>query len=321
MQKISVSTSNNEQSSTSELEKMASFLYEMTKSDLPKGSNRHFSFYDCISKKISAFNTQSFEEELLPIGNFTGQECIQSPAPTTKCPNTEDNTKPNHCAELSVDAESKLLETSPNQSNKKVIQAANYEESIKECQSEDNCEDLNEVFINVTIFTDDRIKPIEEECVKPHTENYETNQLMQINNQSIEEIKQTDKFKDQELKAEKMSISPLQKYYLDGIKCTEEETVIYINTDPSDLKKLINPKVLMETQIKRKGKSIRKFSNLKIREKNEEVQMNLGISHHKGIKSILVRIESDKKKLNGEQKYLKYCQNFIDRVKFSIICS
>ena len=95
MQKVSSQGSPNE-STTSNLEEIASFIYDNTKNDLPQSSNRNFSFYECLTNKLGALSSPLLDEDLVPASGSSPQEFMQSPATTAKCVNIEE-TSHNRC--------------------------------------------------------------------------------------------------------------------------------------------------------------------------------------------------------------------------------
>ena len=63
-----------ESEATSEIKKIASFIYKATIADLPKEENRHFSFYKAMAQKVTLLDSMFVELELSPGNTLTGPE-------------------------------------------------------------------------------------------------------------------------------------------------------------------------------------------------------------------------------------------------------
>ena len=67
-------TSFQESEETSDIRRIASFIYKATMADLPKEENRHFSFYKAMTQRMAILDSMFMEMELSPGNILTGPE-------------------------------------------------------------------------------------------------------------------------------------------------------------------------------------------------------------------------------------------------------
>lgn len=154
MENVDFSAILGEAQNSQELNRITSFIYDMTKDELPQTTERSFSFYRCLARKLAALNSSALEEELAPPQVSPCPDVTQSPPTIGKCGNTEDSAhaKP-------VYHESSALEVPPVDSPRlKESLAARLVEEEPEMYPEKDAEEeqpFNEVVVGVSIFAEE----------------------------------------------------------------------------------------------------------------------------------------------------------------------
>jgi len=311
MKAISSSSPLNDSNSIADISKIASFLYDMTKDDLTNETDRRFSFYQCVSKKLSTLNSLSLEEELAPNPSFGGQESRQSPATTAKCPPTDENiqNRYNNVDILIGNMQTVIIEASPIQSKKR--QCSPLQGAVEECvpsfqrvsdivEEEDGV--FGEVMIDASIFADeppptpmigtfiDQPKSHQtsnQQQIKPHTLHHEDEkgEVQEMEIENVEEKKREDR----------------QVYYLEDVNCNETGTVIHLTTqDPQTTStKDLSTKIFISLP-----KPIKNTSTSKQKPELTKAQ----------VVKLNTYSEDKIQQINEEKKYIGFCTKFLSKV-------
>lgn len=330
MENVGYSATLNEAKNIKELDRITSFIYEMTKDNLARTTDRNFSFYHCLSKKLATLNSSTLEEELAPPRISPGLDVTQSPPTIGKCGNTEDSTQIrayNYSEPVINDVPPPA--GTPRWKESLAVRLNEREPKSSPDKAVEDEQPFNEIVIGASIFADEEKRPIQEiqidEEMKEEPAVVEKPSLVTLNNNSN-----------------------LPTYRLESIKCKRDGVMICVIADDLQVSPVValpssSFDIRKEAKVSNERKRVRLASaNDEVRTKvikgevkvNKETNKIVKTTDNKqsdhirkrsqgefskqynriGIKKLAKETEAEVKQLNEEKKFMGYSANFFIRV-------
>eukprot|EP00826_Nyctotherus_ovalis_P045326 TRINITY_DN5003_c0_g1_i4.p1 TRINITY_DN5003_c0_g1~~TRINITY_DN5003_c0_g1_i4.p1 ORF type:complete len:354 (+),score=50.24 TRINITY_DN5003_c0_g1_i4:29-1090(+) len=335
MENVDFSATLGEAKDSQELSRITSFIYDMTKDELPQIADRNFSFYRCLAQKLAMLNSQTLEEELAPPRISPCLDATQSPPTIGKCGNTEDSThaKPTYSEPVVLKmppADTPRLKPSLaarlNREEPKMFHEKAAEEELP----------FNEVVVGISIFAEE----------DPHTKKLSrTNADAQLG--APMQVKGYKQVRKNAVTAPSKELN-FPMYRLESVRCSKEEVVIRVTANGSLASQVISTPPLSpfdihkEVRIPREerrkiigddkmteqkscpsaaevAKGIGNSNSAKpLRSRknsaNSEARKRRPLRDRASIKKLAKAAEGEMSKLSEDSKYVKFGSNFFMRV-------